>query len=247
MRERILLLTGRLAEQRLRRTMEALGETPFDWEVRVLGLAVAGLMTADLLRRRLDGVGDATRVVVPGRCRGDLDALARDYGVPFVRGPDALTDLKRFFGRGGEPPDLSRHDVRIFAEIVDASSLDVPGILARAAEYRRQGADVIDLGCIPGTVFGHLAETVQALKAAGHGVSVDSADVAELRVGARAGADYLLYSLLDATVDGYFDALEVLSDEIDDLEEQVMTTTAKEHLHAIREIKKPRARQPRSG
>lgn len=199
MRERILLLTGRLAEKRLRRTMEAMGETPFDWEVRVLGLAVAGLMTADLLRRRLDGVGAATKVVVPGRCRGDLDALARDYGVPFVRGPDDLKDLKKFFGRGGEPPDLTRHDVRIFAEIVDASSLDVPGILARASEYRRQGADVIDLGCMPGTLFGHLAESVQALKADGHAVSIDSADLAELRVGARAGADFLL-SLTEETL-----------------------------------------------
>jgi len=199
MRERLLLLTGRLAEKRLRRTMAALGETPFDWEVQVLGLSVAGLMTADLLRRRLDGVGGATKVVVPGRCRGDLESLSKDYGVPFVRGPDDLKDLKKFFGRGGEPPDLSRHDVRIFAEIVDASSLDVAGILARADEYRRQGADVIDLGCMPGTAFSHLAESVQALKAEGHSVSIDSADLAELRVGARAGADFLL-SLTEETL-----------------------------------------------
>jgi dihydropteroate synthase-like protein len=192
MRERVLLLTGRLAEQRLRRTMAALEPVGFDWEVRVLGLAVAGLMTADLIRRRLDGVGAATRVVVPGRCRGDLDALARHYGVPFVRGPDDLKDLPRFFGRPGGPPDLSRHDVRIFAEIVDAPGLDVAAILARAHEYRRQGADVIDLGCLPGTRFPHLDEAVRALKQAGHAVSVDSADADELRRGGAAGADFLL-------------------------------------------------------
>jgi dihydropteroate synthase-like protein len=192
MRERILLLTGRLAEKRLRRTMAALGPVDFDWELRVLGLAVAGLMTVDLIRRRLEGVGDATKVVVPGRCRGDLDALARHYGVPFLRGPDDLKDLPRYFGRTGAPPDLSRHDVRIFAEIVEAPSLDIPAILDRAAEYRRQGADVIDLGCLPGTPFPHLTEAVRALKRADHAVSVDSSDGEELRRGAAAGADFLL-------------------------------------------------------
>ncbi len=52
------------------------------------------------------------------------------------------------------------------------------------------------------------------------------------------GADYLMYSLLDAIVDGYFDVLEVLNEKIDTLEEQVMTGASQEHLHAIREIKK---------
>jgi magnesium transporter len=52
------------------------------------------------------------------------------------------------------------------------------------------------------------------------------------------GSDYLMYSLLDAIVDGYFDVLEVLNEKIDMLEEQVMTGTSQEHLHAIREVKK---------
>lgn len=52
------------------------------------------------------------------------------------------------------------------------------------------------------------------------------------------GADYLMYSLLDAMVDGYFNVLEVLNEKIDMLEEQVMTFTSQENLRAIREIKK---------
>ncbi len=52
------------------------------------------------------------------------------------------------------------------------------------------------------------------------------------------GADYLMYSLLDAMVDGYFNVLEVLNEKIDMLEEQVMTVTSQENLRAIREIKK---------
>ena len=51
-------------------------------------------------------------------------------------------------------------------------------------------------------------------------------------------SDYLLYLLLDAIVEGSFDILEIIRDEIDDLEEQIMTETSQDHLHDIREIKK---------
>jgi dihydropteroate synthase-like protein len=62
------------------------------------------------------------------------------------------------------------------------------------------GADVVDLGCLPDTPFPHLADTVRALVAEGIAVSVDSADVDELRIGARAGARFLL-SLDETTLD----------------------------------------------
>lgn len=52
------------------------------------------------------------------------------------------------------------------------------------------------------------------------------------------GSDYLAYLLLAAIVEGYFDVLEVLNQKIDALEEDVMTTTSQDHLHAIRQIKK---------
>lgn len=54
----------------------------------------------------------------------------------------------------------------------------------------------------------------------------------------KSGADYLMYSLLDAIVDGYFDVLEVLGDRIDSVEEAVMAASSKEDIHRIREIKK---------
>ena len=43
---------------------------------------------------------------------------------------------------------------------------------------------------------------------------------------------------MDAIVEGSFDILEIIRDEIDDLEEQIMTETSQDHLHDIREIKK---------
>jgi dihydropteroate synthase-like protein len=200
MTERLLLLTGHLAFSRLVKLMRSLGSVPFGWHVYDIGVQVAALMTETIILRRLPQPLEADRIIVPGRCRADLDRLAREAGVPFVRGPDELVDLPAFLGRGVRPPDLSRHDIRIFSEIVDASALSVEAILARAEAMRARGAEVIDLGCLPDTPFGHLEEAIRALKAAGHQVSVDSADRGELERGASAGADYLL-SLTEESLD----------------------------------------------
>ena len=192
MAEHILFLTGHLAESQLRRVLGGLGDAGFRWTVRDLGLQVAGLMTADMIARRLDGVQGADRILVPGRCRGDLGSVSARFGVPVERGPDDLMDLPEFFGRGKRNPDLSRHGVTIFAEITDAPNLDVGAIVAMAQAHANDGADVIDLGCLPQTPFPHLEDAVQALKQAGYRVSVDSLDAAELLRGGQAGADYLL-------------------------------------------------------
>ncbi|MCW4115596.1 DUF6513 domain-containing protein [Aurantimonas sp. MSK8Z-1] len=199
-RERLLFLTGHLARPRLERLLEGLGETGFAWQIFDVGVKVAALMTGDIIRRRLPVPVEADRIVVPGRCRADLDALSRHFGVPMLRGPDELVDLPQFLGRDGAPPDLSRHDMRIFAEIVDASALSIEAIASRAAAMRAAGADVIDLGCLPDTPFPHLEEAVQELKRQGLAVSVDSADREELRRGTAAGADFLL-SLTEEILD----------------------------------------------
>jgi hypothetical protein len=191
MPEHILFLTGKLAEKQLRRTLEEM-EPEFGYTVHQLGLTVAALMTADMIRRRLKDTFGADRVLVPGRCRGDLDALSRDLGLPFERGPEELHDLPEFFGKQKKKPDLSRYDVKIFAEIVEAPQLDIDGILRRARDYRKDGADAIDLGCLPATPFPHLEDAVRALKAEGFTVSVDSLEQDDLLRGGKAGADFLL-------------------------------------------------------
>jgi dihydropteroate synthase-like protein len=189
--DRYLFLTGHLAEPSLRRVLATM-DAPFAWEVRDIGLQVAGLMTADLIARRLPAPLDVQRVYVPGRCRGDLEALSRHYGVPVLRGPDELKDLPAFFERAARPVDLQRYDIAIFAEIVDAPRLTIEQLLERARRYRADGADVIDLGCLPATPFPHLQDAVQALREQGFAVSVDSLEADELLRGGRAGADYLL-------------------------------------------------------
>lgn len=199
MAERILFLTGHLARTRLEKVLGETSDLGFAWSVFDVGVKVAALMTEPIIARRLPRPIDADRVMVPGRCRADLEHLSAEFGVPFVRGPDELKDLPAYFGKRGRGLDLSRHDMRIFAEIVDASALSIEAIVARAAAMRAAGADVIDLGCLPDTPFPHLEDAVNALQAAGHAVSVDSADTEELRRGVRAGAQFLL-SLTESTL-----------------------------------------------
>jgi len=191
MADHILFLTGKLAEHQLRRVLVEI-EPEFTYTVHQLGLSVAALMTADMIRRRLKDTFGATRVLVPGRCRGDLDELSQHMGISFERGPEELRDLPEFFGKQANRPDLTRYAVQIFAEITDAPQLTVDEILRQARNYRSEGANVIDLGCLPATPFPHLEESIQALKADGFAVSVDSLENADLLRGGRAGADYLL-------------------------------------------------------
>ncbi len=200
MAQKLLFLTGRLAESRLNETVVALGLPNGSWRITNLGIKVAALMTESIVRNRLKEPIDADRVIVPGRSRMDLGSLAEHFGVPFERGPDEIIDLPQYFGKGGGPPDLSKHDVRIFAEIVDAPALNLKQLVARATDLKAKGADVIDIGCQPGVPFPHLEETVTTLAKMGMTVSVDSGNVEELRRGARAGAHFVL-SLDETSLD----------------------------------------------
>ena len=206
MGDHILLLTGKFAEKSLRRLMDSIAPRDFTFEILNIGVSVAALMTVDMIMRRLSDARGASRILLPGLCVGDLDAAATKFGVPVQRGPVDLKDLPAHFGTGGRPPDLSRHDMQIFAEIVDAPNISVEQILKRAEAYKRDGADVIDVGSLPSTPFPHLEEAVRALREAGHQVSVDSMEPEELRRGGQAGAHYLL-SLKESTL--------YLTDEVD--------------------------------
>ena len=187
----LLFVTGKLARPRLESVLAAMAPD-FAYEVLDIGVKVAALMTEPILLNRLPRPLQAERVILPGRCRADLAHLTQSFGVPFTRGPDEVKDLPAFLGKRGGPPDLSRHNLKIFAEIVDASTLSLDALAARAAGLRAAGADVIDLGSLPDTPFPQLEDAVRRLKAEGHAVSVDSADAEELRRGAAAGSDYLL-------------------------------------------------------
>ncbi|TFW71791.1 dihydropteroate synthase [Methylotenera oryzisoli] len=203
MTKNLLFLTGKLAEKSLNKVLSEVQSNPktqpFKYRVEQIGVSVAALMTPDLIARRVKETGDADKVIVPGLCQGDLTMLEAKYGVPVERGPADLKDLPQYFGHQGVAPDLSQYQVKIFAEIVDAPYLSVEGILNKALQYQAQGANVIDLGCLPAVPFPHLAESIQALKQQGLSVSVDSLNTDDLLAAGHAGADYLL-SLTEKTL-----------------------------------------------
>lgn len=196
MAENLLFLTGKLAENSLKKVLDQVQSNPktptFKYRIEQIGVSVAALMTPDLIARRLKVSGDADKVILPGLCQGDLTQLALQYGVPVVRGPADLKDLPQYFGQAGLVPDLSQYSVNIFAEIVDAPMLSVEAIVKKSRLFQAQGANVIDLGCLPGQDFPHLADAVRALKQLGMQVSVDSNSTDDLLLAGRAGADFLL-------------------------------------------------------
>lgn len=197
--EHLLFLTGKLAEKRLHKILETMQPIDFTYEVKNIGVNVAALMTAEMIKRRLTMSENTDRVILPGLCRGDLAAISDYFKVPFIHGSIDLKDMPAFFGHDCKVPDLSQHDVLIFAEIVDAPNLSIDDIVNRARKYQRDGANVIDVGCLPETPFPHLEESVEALHDAGFKVSVDSLEDNDLLRGGRAGADYLL-SLSESTL-----------------------------------------------
>ncbi len=203
MTENLLFLTGKLAEKSLKKVLDEVQSNPktppFKYRIQQIGVSVAALMTPDLITRRLKEVGDADKIILPGLCQGDLTQLEAQYGVPVERGPADLKDLPQYFGHAGLAPDLSQYRVQIFAEIVDAPFLSLAGIVKKAQAYQAQGANVIDLGCLPAVPFPHLADAVKALKALNFQVSVDSLNTDDLLTAGHAGADFLL-SLTEKTL-----------------------------------------------
>ena len=198
-KEVILFLTGKLAEKQLTRILDNLSipspcKKPPEWNYRVkqMGLSVAALMTGDLILRRLKNVKGINKIILPGRVRVDIDKLSKSYGIPFERGPEEVKDIPEFFGRPEKKRKLNKYNIKIFAEIVDAPNMTIDKILKKASKYKKEGANIIDLGCLPDTKFEHLEKAIQALKKQKFLVSVDSANTDELLRGGKAGADYIL-------------------------------------------------------
>ncbi|WP_297809371.1 DUF6513 domain-containing protein [uncultured Methylophaga sp.] len=202
MADKILFLTGKLAEPSVQKVLQEMAPLPFEFRVHQLGLSVAALMTDKMIARRLkpEDYQDCDQIIVPGRCRGDLDSLSEELGIKVIRGPEEIKDLPMHFGKARKQPDLSQYRVNIFAEIVDAPERDIDSLVERALYYRDNGADVIDIGCLPQEPFPLMEEAIQALHEVGLKVSVDSLSIPDLQRAAQAGADYLL-SLTEETID----------------------------------------------
>lgn len=193
--EKILFITGKLAEPALRRTLDELAPSAnFQPIIAPLPITVAALMTADWIARHLpEPFPIVDKIILPGLCRGEPEVVAQAAQTPVVRGPKDLRDLPEFFGkRSGPPADYGPHSIEIIAEINHAPTLTPEQLLNKAEHYRRSGADLIDLGCDPGSTWDGIANAVSLLKSHGFAVSVDSFNPVEVESALAAGAELVL-------------------------------------------------------
>jgi dihydropteroate synthase-like protein len=186
-------VTGKLAEYSLRRVVERMSaEIGFDYQVAVLPISVAALMQVDWVARKFSLNDRADRVIVPGWCQGDLDFLSDRFEVPFERGPKDLHNLPDYFGKPATPPDLSGYEIEILAEINHAPRLVDTEIVRLAHAMKNDGADVIDLGCVPGESWARAGEVTRLLRKEGCRVSIDSFERREVETAVTAGAELVL-------------------------------------------------------
>ncbi len=190
---RILFVTGKLAEPALKRTLAELApRAGFDYRIAVLPITVAALAPTPWIARHLQPTAGIDRVILPGLCSGDPKVVEESMRVAVEHGPKDLRDLPEFFGAHSERPDYGTYDITILAEINHAPGLSRAELLEQARKLNANGADVIDLGCSPGTTWSGVADAVKALRDEGLRVSLDTFDAEEAAAGAKAGAELVL-------------------------------------------------------
>jgi len=195
MNEHIVFLTGKLAKISLEKVLSDISsKNEFTYDVIDIGVNVAALATVNIIIKKLDlkDVLAATKIIIPELKPGEIKDLENYSGKKCVRGPEELKDIPRFLGLQGKNLDLSKYDTKIIGEITEAPNMSVKEIIKQANTYKKDGADIIDIGCLPSTEFPHLSETIQELKNQNFMVSIDSLDEKNLISGAKAGADFLL-------------------------------------------------------
>jgi uncharacterized protein DUF6513 len=132
MADRYLFVTGKLAAPALRGTLER-ADLPFDYDVAVMKITVAALMTPDWIARRLEVPSGVTRIMIPGLCQGDPAVLSERFDVAAEKGPADLKRLPAFFGQADARSRYGARDIRVFAEINNVPHLDRERILAAAS------------------------------------------------------------------------------------------------------------------
>ncbi len=190
----LLFVTGKLAEPSLRRQLEDLApRAGFAWSVAVLPITVVALAPTSWIARHLTLPEGIDRIILPGLCPGDLLPVEQATGLPVERGPKDLRDLPDHFRAARRAPQgWGAHDIAILAEINHAPRLATADLLTQARTHHRDGADLIDLGCDPGSSWAGVGDAVRALRDEGLRVSIDSFDPLEVAAAVRAGAELVL-------------------------------------------------------
>jgi dihydropteroate synthase-like protein len=204
--KRILFVTGRLAQHALENELRKLSpEVGIEYEIAVLPITVAALMTPAWIAKKLKVPNGIDRVIVPGYCQKDLSPLIATLPCPVEAGPRDLRKLRQHFGLDYQPPhNYGESTIEIIAEINHAPRLTLPEIITTAKQLASDGADIVDVGCDPGSTWQGVTECVKALRAEDLRVSIDSLNPTEITAAVEAGAELVLSvnsSNRDAAVD----------------------------------------------
>ena len=191
--DNIHFVTGRLAEPALRHLLPELSKkVGFDYSIQVMPITVAALMTPGWIAARLEIPDQATKIIVPGHCRGDLSPLHKKTDLPIEQGPKDLRRLAEHFGQTADRSDYGNWDIEIIAEINHAPQLSIEQIIETANALKADGATLIDVGCDPNSTWEMVGQCISALQSEGHRCSIDSLNPMEIAPAVAAGAELVL-------------------------------------------------------
>jgi len=148
----------------------------------------------------------------------DVDIIGR-FGDSFGLHPLTLEDVVNTHQR----PKLEEYENYIYVV------LKMPRFSKDAGEFvDEQVSFILMRGCVisfqemPGDVFDGIRERIRS----GRG---------RIR---KAGADYLMYALVDAVVDGYFSLLETIGERIESIEEELALEPSQKVMRTIHNLKR---------
>ncbi len=187
-------VTGRLAEAALRDVVAAIArEHSLDYSIGVMPITVAALITPQWLLKHLTLPAAATVVVLPGYLADASAEITAALPIEVIFGPRDLRQLPEIFGSKTIVDDvLADFDIRIIAEINHAPRMSLDELKTRAVDLRNDGADVIDVGCDPGSRWTNVGDAVACLVDLGYAVSIDTFDEWEAAQACRRGASLVL-------------------------------------------------------
>ncbi|MDB4777991.1 DUF6513 domain-containing protein [bacterium] len=193
MKQNIHFVTGKLAESALRNELETLApQAGFGYTIQVLPITVAALMTPDWIAARLQVPEEATMVLIPGYCHGDLSPITQSCSVNVDVGPKDLRNLAEYFGQTPDRSSFGKHDIEIIAEINHAPRQSIDVTILQAQNLIQSGADIIDVGCDPGATWQLAGECIRRLRALNIRCSIDSFNATEVQAATQNGAELVL-------------------------------------------------------
>ena len=191
--DKIHFTTGRLARAALESILVDLApQAGFEYSIQTLPITVAALLTPQWIAPRLEIPAGTTKIILPGYCDGDLASLRAITNIPIEVGPKDLRQLPEFFGQKPNRDGFGEWDIEVIAEINHAPRKSLADILVLADSMRRDGANLIDVGCEPNSCWQGVGDCVKALVDAGHRVSIDSLNPVEISAAVKAGAELVL-------------------------------------------------------